>query len=117
VDDVAPIIARAPTVDEAHDQVFNIGADQPYSVNELAREVARAFGVEPEVTHLPPRKEVLHAFASHEKVARCFGDQSPVALREGISRMAAWAKDQGARSPVVFRDIEVRKGLPPSWDV
>ncbi len=117
VDDVAPIIARAPRVPAAYDQVFNIGADTPYSVNDLAAEVARAFGVEPKVTHLPPRNEVLHAFSSHEKVARTFGASPAVPLREGISRMAEWAKRRGAMAPVVFRNIEVRKNLPPSWDV
>jgi UDP-glucose 4-epimerase len=117
VDDVAPIIARAPLVPGASNQVFNIGADVPYSVNDLAGEVARAFGVEPKVTHLPARNEVLHAFSSHEKVARVFGASPGVALREGISRMADWARRQGAMTPVVFRNIEVRKNLPPSWDL
>ena len=117
VDDVAPVIARAARVPGACNQVFNIGADHPYSVNELATEVARAFGVEPRVTHLPARNEVLHAFSSHEKVARVFGASPSVPLREGISRMAEWAKRRGAMAPVVFRDIELRKNLPPSWDV
>jgi len=117
VDDVAPVIARAAREPGASNQVFNIGADHPYCVNELATEVARAFGVEPRVTHLPARNEVLHAFSSHEKVARAFGASPSVPLREGISRMAEWAKRRGAMAPVVFRDIELRKNLPPSWDV
>ena len=29
IDDVAPIIARAPLVEGAYGEVFNIGADQP----------------------------------------------------------------------------------------
>jgi len=34
IGDVAPIIAEAVDVPDAYNQVFNIGADQPYSVNE-----------------------------------------------------------------------------------
>src|SRR4029079_5028428 len=34
IGDVAPIIARSVEVKEAYNQVFNVGADQPYSVNE-----------------------------------------------------------------------------------
>ncbi len=117
VDDVAPVIAGAPLVPEARNQVFNIGADRPYSVNELATEVARAFGVEADVKHLPARNEVLHAFSDHGKVARCFGARRPVELREGISRMADWARRRGPTPPSFFREIEVRKRLPPSWDV
>jgi UDP-glucose 4-epimerase len=117
IDDVAPLIARAVRVPAAYNEVFNIGADQPYSVNALAEEVARAFGVERAVTHLPARNEVLHAFSSHEKVARVFGASASVSLREGIGRMAEWAKRRGPMAPVVFRNIEVRKNLPPSWNI
>ena len=117
VDDVAPVIARAPRVPGAFNQVFNIGADRPYSVNDLAKEVARAFGVAPKVDHLPPRNEVLHAFSSHEKVARVFGKGRAVPLEEGLSRMVAWARQRGPMAPVVFRNIELRKNLPSSWDV
>ena len=117
IDDLAPVIARAPQVPAAYNEVFNIGADTPYSVNALADEVARAFGVERNVKYLPARNEVLHAFSSHEKVARVFGVQAAISLREGIGRMAAWAKARGPVAPVVFRNIEVRKNLPPSWDV
>ena len=117
IDDVAPIIARAPLVPAAYNHVFNVGADQPYSVNELANEVARAFGVPRDVDYLEARNEVLHAFSSHEKVARVFETRPRVTLRDGISRMARWARERGPTAPVIFRDIEVRKNLPASWNV
>src|SRR4051812_12240234 len=63
VDDVAPLIARSPLVEAARNEVFNVGADTPYSILELAEEVALAFGVEAELRHLPPRNEVVHAFS------------------------------------------------------
>src|SRR6266568_305242 len=72
IDDVAPIIARAPRIPAAYNEVFNIGADVPYSILELAHEIARAFGIERQVVHLPARNEVVHAFSSHDKAARCF---------------------------------------------
>jgi len=117
VDDVAPIIARAPGVASAYNQVFNVGADRPYSVLELAHEVANAFGVPPSVKHLDARNEVVHAFSNHDKVARHFGASTPVTLEAGIGRMATWVKQRGPSTPVVFKDIEVRKNLPPSWNV
>jgi len=114
IDDVAPIIARSPLVPEALNQVFNVGADQPYSVLELAEEVRRALGGG-EIEHLPPRNEVVHAFASHAHVRSVFDPPPPIPLREGIERMAAWVKAQGPRAPVEFGDIEVPLNLPPSW--
>src|ERR1700751_5958590 len=44
IDDVAPIIACPIEYPEACNQIFNIGADIPYSVNDLAREVSAAMG-------------------------------------------------------------------------
>ena len=115
VDDVAPVIARAPLVEASYQNVFNVGADKAHSVLELAQEVARAFGVTPNITHLPARNEVVHAFASHERVKQVFGAQQPVDLRTGIGRMAEWAKRVGSTTPVELKNIEIRKKLPPSW--
>jgi len=115
IDDVAPIIARAPLVEAAYGEVFNIGADQPCTVLELAREVASAFEVEPRVQHQPPRKEAEHAFSSHGRVRRVFDPPASIPLPEGIRRMAAWVKQCGPASPVEFADIEIPVNLPPSW--
>lgn len=116
VDDVAPVIARAPLVPAARNQVFNVGADQPYSVNELAHEVARALGATPDVTHLPARNEVVHAYSSHEKAQRVFAPPPPVTLRDGIQRMAAWVRAKGPMAPTPFgAGIEITRKLPPSW--
>ena len=114
--DVAPIIARAPLVEASRNEVFNIGADQPYTILELADEVADAFGVEPAIEHLPARNEVVHAFSDHSKVRRVFAPAEPLNLREGIRRTADWVKAHGARKPIEFKgEIEVARNLPPSW--
>jgi len=114
--DVAPIIARSPLVEASRNEVYNIGADQPYTIMELADEIARAFDVEPVVEHLPARNEVVHAFSDHSKVRNAFDPPEPLGLREGIERMAAWVREHGAREPVEFRgEIEVARNLPPSW--
>jgi UDP-glucose 4-epimerase len=36
IDDVAPLVSMSPFVPGAQNEVFNIGADQPYSVMHLA---------------------------------------------------------------------------------
>ena len=114
--DVAPIIAASIGRPEAYNQIFNIGADQPCSVLELAHVVARAMGVEPIISHLETRPEVLHAYSSHKKVKLRFGDLiRNVPLDEGVSRMAAWAKKTSIRQGRTFDAVEVKKNMPPSW--
>jgi UDP-glucose 4-epimerase len=114
--DVAPIIARSPLVDASRNEIYNIGADQPYTILELAQEIAAAFGVEPELEHLPARNEVVHAFSDHAKVRADFEPPEPLDLDAGIHRMAAWVREHGSREPIEFvGDIEVARNLPPSW--
>lgn len=115
VDDVAPIIARAPLVAESHQGIFNVGADTPYTILELANEVAHAFGTAPDICFLPARNEVVHAFASQDRLHKVFAPAPAIPLREGIQRMTAWARDRGPMQPVSFDTIEVPINLPPSW--
>jgi UDP-glucose 4-epimerase len=115
IGDITPVMARAIETPEAYNQIFNIGADQPYSVNELAEAVASAMGVEANIVHLPARNEVLNAYSSHEKVYRIFGETPRTSLQDGLARMAAWVKQHGARQSKKFDEIEVEKNFPLAW--
>jgi UDP-glucose 4-epimerase len=116
--DVAPIIARSPLVDGARNEVFNIGADTPYSILDLVEAISRAFDAPADVVHNPARNEVVHAFSDHAKVRAVFDPPEPLTLDEGIQRMAAWVREHGARDPVEFAEtIEIERNLPPSWRI
>lgn len=113
--DVAPIIARAPLVDEAYGGVFNIGSDKHFTINHLARKVAEAMGAKVEIRYLPARKEVKHAYANHSKAKKVFSSCSRYSLKEGLDRMAEWARKAGAKKSKKFGEIEIMKNLPSSW--
>jgi UDP-glucose 4-epimerase len=115
IGDVAPIIAESIRVPGAYNQIFNIGADQPYTVNELAISVARAMGVEPNMIQLPARNEVLNAYSSHQKVQSIFGKRELHTLEEGLCQMASWVKQHGSRTSQKFNGIEVTKNFPKAW--
>ena len=115
IDDVAPIIARSVDCPEARNQIFNIGADQPHSVNELAEIVADAMGLPCNILRLDTRNEVKVAFSDHSKAERVFGGKDKKSLKEGVAAMAAWVQKHGARESSVFEEIEILKKMPPSW--
>jgi UDP-glucose 4-epimerase len=115
IDDVAPVMAEALEEPRAWNEAFNVGADQPYTLNELAGQVAAAMGVEPRVVHLPARHEVQHAHSDHEKLRRVFGARQTTSLERGLESMAAWVKKHGARTSAPFDGIEVTKNLPKIW--
>ena len=117
IDDVAIPITNSVNIPAAYNQVFNIGADKPYTVNELATVVSEEFGVEPKITHLSARNEVLHAYSDHTKAHGTFGAPTGIDLREGIAKMAAWARKVGARQSQEFGNIEITEKLPDGWGI
>lgn len=117
IGDVAPYIANSVNVPAAYNEVFNIGADQDYTVNELATTVMKAMGIEQEIRHLEARNEVMHAHSDHSKSHKVFGIDANTytTLEEGINRMAEWAKNAGTRKSDYFKNIEILEKLPAVW--
>lgn len=117
IDDVAIPITNSVNNPAAYNQVFNIGADKPYPVNELAQVVCEEFGVKAKINYLAARNEVLHAYSDHSKAHNLLGKPTGIDLKEGIARMAAWAKKVGARQGQEFRNIEITEKLPEGWGI
>jgi UDP-glucose 4-epimerase len=115
IDDVAPVIAEAGENPKARNEIFNVGADTPFTVNKLAEVIAREMKVPCNKKHLPARNEVTLAFSDHSKCKRAFGDRPSVTLEDGIRRMATWVRAHGARESGVFGEIEIMEKMPPSW--
>jgi UDP-glucose 4-epimerase len=100
---------------KAYNEVFNIGADKPYTINELVGVVCKHLNAQPNTKYLQARKEVVHAYSDHAKAHRIFGTDGAVSLDEGIKKMAAWAKVVGARKSQEFNNVEIRKNMPEGW--
>jgi len=115
VNDVAPIIAASVDFPSARNEVFNVGADEPYKVNDLAQIVAATMRKEDRRIYLEARKEVKIAFSDHRRVEEVFGKREKTSLAVGIRSMANWVQKHSARESSVFEEIEVTKNMPPSW--
>ena len=115
IGDIAASIARAPLVEGAVNQTFNIGTDQPTRILDLAERIAQAVGIEPRIRHFPARPEVIHAVAEHSKLHRVFGVTESTPLATGIHRMAQWARELGPCDPSHFGKLELAQNLPLIW--
>jgi UDP-glucose 4-epimerase len=115
ISDVAPIIASCVDVPAARNQLFNVGADVPHTVNYLAEIVSAAMGKPGDVVHLDPRNEVKIAFSDHSLAESIFGRRQKVSLQVGIEKMAEWVRQHGSRESSIFEEIEIPQNLPPSW--
>jgi UDP-glucose 4-epimerase len=117
VGDIAPIIAKAPSNPAAHNEIFNLGADTPVTVNQLVKEVGQVMKVTPQVRYLAARHEVVHAYAVHRKVREAFDLplDYETSLADGLARMWPWVQTHGARKTPKFKNIEVNKNMPAIW--
>jgi UDP-glucose 4-epimerase len=95
--------------------VFNIGADTPYTINQLAEVVSRAMKKPLNKIHLDSRNEVMHAYADHEKAKKVFNYEPKYDLEYGVKRQVEWALEVGSKKSADFSNIEIEKNLPSSW--
>jgi UDP-glucose 4-epimerase len=112
---VSPIIAQSIALEQAYNQVFNVGADSIYTVNEVAKKISETMGVELKTTYLDERREVKNAYPSHDKVNSVFKRVPKDSFEDGLRKMAGWTKRLGSRRSKQFDSIEVLKQMPNSW--
>ena len=115
IGDVAPYIAKSVDNKKAYQQTYNVGADEEYTVNELAKTIMEVMDIKSELNHLPARNEVVHAFSDHSKVKNDFNISGFVSLKDGVTKMVNWVKEHGARETPKFDNIEVTEKLPGVW--
>jgi UDP-glucose 4-epimerase len=115
VGDIAPLIASSVFNERAFHEVINVGADQNYTVNELAAEVIKAMEINGTILHVESRNEVVHAWSDHSKSQAIFGKHDFTPLAVGLKKMAIWAKETGIKESKRFEQIEILEKLPPVW--
>ncbi|MCI5130885.1 MAG: NAD-dependent epimerase/dehydratase family protein, partial [Candidatus Electrothrix sp. EH2] len=107
IGDIAPHIANSINVTEARNEIFNIGANQEYTVKQLATAVMKSMNAEQQLRFVEQRNEVVHAYASHEKAEKILGIKSHTPLAEGLKKMASWAQQAGIKKSCKFKEIEI----------
>lgn len=107
----------ARLMDEHDGEVFNIGADKYFTINEAASlviNVASEFGVKAEKVHLEKRNEVHSAYCDHTKAKKLLGFQDDTNLRDTIVTMFEWAQKQPVR-PLKDMTYEIEKNMYSFW--
>ena len=116
VGDIIDPIASSPLNINALNQVFNIGADNPFTVNKLAQEIFNVMEVKNyPIQYLDARNEVKIAYSDHSKAYKVFGQPTFTPLSKGLLKMYQWVKLVGSRSAPKFENIEIYKNLPSFW--
>ena len=98
-------------------EVFNIGADKYFSLNEVAeavQKIGKKYGYDVPIEHGEPRHEVKHAYCDHTKAKSILGFRDETNLEELIESVFVWAMKQPNRK-VKKMEYEVTKDIYDYW--
>jgi len=98
-------------------EVFNIGADKYFSLNEVAeavQKIGKKYGYDVPIEHGEPRHEVKHAYCDHTKAKSMLEFRDETNLEELIESVFVWAMKQPNRK-VKKMEYEVTKDIYDYW--
>ncbi len=115
VHDVARACRLALDAPRAPGEVLNVGAGRPYTVLQIAAELARVTGrqdIDPEVTGQYRMGDIRHCFADITRTRDVLGYEPRVSLADGLAELAAWLEGETCTDHVdAARDELARRGL------
>lgn len=118
VQPVARCIAESSWTDAAKNETFNVGADDPLTVIDLANQILEITDAAATIEFLPSRNEVVHAHAAHDKVRAAFPEafRDTIGLTEGLRETIDYVSQRVIPEPTECPSpIEIADRLPPSW--
>ena len=98
-------------------EIFNIGADRYFSLNEVAKTVQKIgskYGYDVPIEHGEPRHEVKHAYCDHTKAKTMLNFKDNTKLEDLIETMFVWAMKQPNRK-VKDMEYEITEGIYDYW--
>ena len=104
-------------IDSHDEEIFNIGADKHWSLNEVAKIVLKTgekYGFSNTIQHEEPRLEVKDAYCSHDKAKDMLDFKDETNLENLIDKMFCWAKGQPNRK-LKHIEYEIDKGIYSYW--
>jgi UDP-glucose 4-epimerase len=114
IDDCIPYFWLCAVDERASKQIFNIGGDDYYTINQACDLLLDVIGSGSKV-YLEERHEVKHAWVSHEKIKSVLNYNQNTSLKDGLEKMWNWAKQQPKKSQKIWKNYEIDKGIYNYW--
>ena len=103
--------------DEFDGELFNIGADKYFTLNQVAETVqtiGKKYGYDVPIEHAQPRHEVKHAYCDHTKAKTMLEFRVGTQLEELIESLFVWAMNEPNRK-VKNIEYEITDGIYDYW--
>jgi UDP-glucose 4-epimerase len=95
VENVVEAVLLALENEKAVGETFNVGSGKPTSINELAKLVSEAFGVDAEIIYEKPRAgDLRHSYACISKAEKALGFEPTMSLELGLRSLIRECKEK-----------------------
>ena len=115
IDDSLEPLWNSAVRKEASKQIINLGGIEEISINEASSTLKDVIGTKLGVIHLEARHEVKHSIPTFQKSIDLLGFENKTSLKEGLTQMWEWAKQQPMRDRFVWPSYELEKGIYSFW--
>ena len=114
IDDSLEPLWNAAVLPQASKEIINVGGIKEYSIKEAAEILKEVIGAK-EVVHLEGRHEVKHSIPTFQKSVDILGFEHKTDLKEGLTAMWEWVKQQPMKDRFVWEKYELEKGIYSFW--
>jgi len=114
IDDSLEPLFNACIEAKASKQIINLGGIKEYSINEAANILSDILGGANKV-YLEKRHEVHTAVPTFQKSIDILGFEHHTDLKQGLSKMWEWARQQPKRDRFIWPEYEIEKGIYNFW--
>lgn len=114
VDDCLRPLWHAAVEEKASKSIINVGSSIETKIVEAAELLSEVVGGA-EIAFLENRHEVQNAFSTYEKSVDVLQYEDKTKLRDGLTDMWEWAKQQPVRPRMEWEQYEMDKGIYQFW--
>jgi UDP-glucose 4-epimerase len=114
IDDSLEPLWNAAVLPEASHQIINLGGIEEYSINQANKMLREIIGSN-NVIYKEARHEVKHSIPTYQKSIDILGFKHKTSLKEGLTNMWEWAKQQPQRERFIWPNYELEKGIYSFW--
>jgi len=114
IDDSLESLWNAAIVPGASKQIINLGGIEEYSIND-ANAILRDVIGGGTVVYKQARHEVKHSIPTWQKSIDILGFEHKTTLKQGLTHMWSWAREQPKRDRFIWPAYELDKGIYEFW--
>jgi len=115
IDDSLEPLWNAASLDKASKQIINLGGINSTSILEANKLLIKIIGDKIDTVFLEKRHEVEHAVPTFQKSIDILNFKHNIDLKDGLSKMWNWAKNQSERNQFIWPAFEIDKKLYSFW--